>query len=83
MCVLAAQSCPTLCNPMKSTPTRLLCPGDSPGKNNGVGGHFFTSCHKGGVICISEVIDISPSNLIPACASTKLAFCMMCSVYVK
>ena len=24
---------------------------------------FFTFCHKGGVICISEVIDISPSNL--------------------
>ena len=24
---------------------------------------FFTFCHKGGVICISEVIDISPGNL--------------------
>ena len=24
---------------------------------------FFTFCHKGGVICISEVIGISPSNL--------------------
>ena len=24
---------------------------------------FFTFCHKGGVICISEVIDISPRNL--------------------
>ena len=24
---------------------------------------LFTLCHKGGVICISEVIDISPSNL--------------------
>ena len=24
---------------------------------------FFTFCHKGGVICLSEVIDISPSNL--------------------
>ena len=24
---------------------------------------LFTFCHKGGVICISEVIDISPSNL--------------------
>ena len=24
---------------------------------------FFTFCHNGGVICISEVIDISPSNL--------------------
>ena len=25
--------------------------------------YFFAFCHKGGVICISEVIDISPSNL--------------------
>ena len=24
---------------------------------------FFTFCYKGGVICISEIIDISPSNL--------------------
>ena len=24
---------------------------------------LFTFCHKGGVICISEVIDISPENL--------------------
>ena len=24
---------------------------------------LFTFCHKGGVICISEVIDISPSNV--------------------
>ena len=24
---------------------------------------FFAFCHKGGVICISEVIDISPGNL--------------------
>ena len=23
---------------------------------------FFASCHKGGIICISEVIDISPGN---------------------
>ena len=24
---------------------------------------LFTFCHKGGVICISEVIDMSPGNL--------------------
>ena len=29
---------------------------------------LFTFWPKGGVICISEVIDISPCNLIPACA---------------
>ena len=32
-----AKSCLTLCNPM----TKLLCPWNSPGKNTGVGSHFF------------------------------------------
>ena len=34
-----AQSCLTLCSPME--PSRLLCPWDFPGKNTGVGCHFF------------------------------------------
>ena len=42
---------------------------------------FFTFCHKGGVICISEVVDISPTILIPACASSSPAFLMMYSAY--
>ena len=33
--------------------------------------------HYCGIICISEVIDISPTILIPACASSSLAFRMM------
>ena len=47
--------------------------------------HFtFTSltfCHKGGVICISEVIDISSSSLDSACASSNPAFLMIYSAY--
>ena len=39
----------------------------------------ITFCHKGGVICISEVIDISPAISIPACASSSPAFLMMYS----
>ena len=42
---------------------------------------FFTFYHKGGVICISEVIDISPTILIPACASSSPAFLMLYSAY--
>ena len=42
---------------------------------------LFTFYHKGGVICISEVIDIFPGNVIPACASSSPAFCMMYSAY--
>ena len=38
---------------------------------------FFTFCHKGGVICTSEVIDISPSN--QACVSSSPVFLMMYS----
>ena len=34
------QSCPTLCDPMDSKPTRLPRPWDFPGKNTGVGCHF-------------------------------------------
>ena len=43
LCVslLVTQSCPTLCDPMDCSPTRLLCPWDSPGKNTGVGCHFL------------------------------------------
>ena len=39
MCVLVAQSCPTFCDPTDYSPPRLLCPWNSPGKNNGVGCH--------------------------------------------
>ena len=42
---------------------------------------LFTFCHKGGVICISEVIDISPSNLDSNCASSSPAFHKMYSAY--
>ena len=37
--VLVAQSCLTFCNPVNCSPTKLLCPWDSPGKNTGVGSH--------------------------------------------
>ena len=40
---------------------------------------LVTFCHQGGVICISEVIDISGAILIPACASSSPAFLMMYS----
>ena len=39
VCVLVAQSCLTLCDPMDCSTPRLLCPWDFPGKNTGVGCH--------------------------------------------
>ena len=41
----------------------------------------FTFCHKGGIIYIYEVIDISPGNLDSNCASSSPAFRMMYSAY--
>ena len=40
------QLCPTLCDPIDGTPTRLRRPWDSPGKNTGVGCHFLLQCMK-------------------------------------
>ena len=40
------QSCPTLCDPIDSSPTRLPRPWDSQGKNTGVGCHFRLQCVK-------------------------------------
>ena len=34
----------------------------------------YGSCHKGGVICISEVIDISPGNLDFSLGFIQLSF---------
>ena len=40
------QSCLTLCDPHRRQPTRLPSPWDFPGKNTGVGCHFFLQCIK-------------------------------------
>ena len=41
------QSCPTLCDPIDSSPPRPPAPAwDSPGKNTGVGCHFLLQCMK-------------------------------------
>ena len=39
--VLVTQSCPTLFYPMDCSPSRLLCPQSSSGKNTGMGCHFL------------------------------------------
>ena len=50
-CAVAAaakslQSCPTLCDPIDGSPPASFLPGDSPGKNTGVGCHFLLQCMK-------------------------------------
>ena len=41
VCVKSPQSCPTLLQPYGLSLARLFCPGDSPGKNIGVGFHIL------------------------------------------
>ena len=50
------QSWPTLCDSIDGSP-----PGSIHFHQEAL--YFFAFCHKGGVICISEVFDISPGNL--------------------
>ena len=45
--------------PHRRQPTRLRCPGDSPGKNTGVGCHFLLQCMK--VKSESEVAQSCPT----------------------
>ena len=52
------QSCPTLCNPIDSSPPGSH-PWDSPGKNTRVGCHFLLQCIK--VKSESEVAESCPT----------------------
>ena len=52
------QSCPTLCNRIDGSPPGSSVPGDSPGKNTGVGCHFLLQCMK--VKSESEVTQSCP-----------------------
>ena len=51
--------CPTLCDPIDSSPPRLPHPWDSPGKNTGVGCHFLLQCMK--VKTEREVAQLCPT----------------------
>ena len=57
------QSCPTLCDPIDGSPTRLCHPWDSPGKKTGVGCHFLLQCMK--VKSESEVAQSFPTLCDP------------------
>ena len=57
-CMLFAQSCPTLCDPMDAW---ILCPWNFPSKNTGVGCHFL----------LQGIIPTQRSN--PSLASPELA----------
>ena len=56
------QSCPTLCDPIDGSPPGSPIPWDSPGKNTGVGCHFFLQCMK--VKSVTEVVQscLTPSD---------------------
>ena len=55
------QLCPTLCNPIDGSPTRLPHPWDSPGKNTGVGCRVLLQKYMLG-LCKYEIIHIDKGN---------------------
>ena len=65
------QSCPTLCDPIDSSPPGLPRPWDSPGKNTGVGCHFLLQCMK--VKSESEVTQSCPTLSDPMDCSLPIA----------
>ena len=60
------QSCPTLCDPIDSSPSGS-CLWDSPGKNTGVGCHFLLQCMK--AKSESEVTQSCPTVATPLTAA--------------
>ena len=56
---MSLQSCPTLCDPIDSSPPGSPIPGILQGKNTGVGCHFFLQCMK--VKSESEVAQLCPT----------------------
>ena len=61
------QPCPTLCDPIDSSPTGSPVPGNSPGKNTAVGCHFLLQCMK--VKSESEVAQSCPTLRDPRTAA--------------
>ena len=67
------QSCPTLCDPMDGSSPGSPRPWDSPGKNTGVGCHFFLQCVKvksesevsQSCPTLSDLMDCSPPGSCP------------------
>ena len=57
------QSCRTLCDPIDGSPPGSPVPGDSLGKNTGVGCHFLFLCMK--VKSESEVTQLYPTRSDP------------------
>ena len=57
------QSCPTLCDPIDGSPSGSPVPGNSPGKNTGVGCHFLLQCTE--VKSESEVTQSCPTPSDP------------------
>ena len=60
------QSCPTLCDPIDSSPPGSPSPWDSPGKNTGVGCHFLLQCMK-----VKDESEVAQS--CPTCSNPMVA----------
>ena len=88
VCVCSvAQSCPTLCNPMDYSPSRLLCPWDFPGKNIGVSCHFLLQ----GIFSTQELnpcllhwqVDSLPSSHLGSLLLLYFSLFLVCLFWLK
>ena len=77
VCVLVAQLCPTLCDPMECSPTRLLCPWNSPDKSTEVGSPsilqdiFPTQGPNLVLLHYKQILYCLSHSSIPACLSDE------------
>ena len=71
---------PTLCDPMDSKPTRLLCPWDFPGKSTGVGSHFFL---QGIFLTQRSNLGLPRCRWMLYCLSHQGSLCILCLISIK
>ena len=77
VCVLVAQLCPTLCDPMECSPTRLLCPWNSPDKSTEVGSPsilqeiFLTQGSNLVLLHYKQILYRLSHSSLPACLSDE------------
>ena len=73
---LAAQSCPTLCNPMDCSPSGSSIHGHSPGKNTGVGCHALCMSMNPGLQHCRRILYCLSHQRKPVHALVNINFCL-------
>ena len=81
-CCLVAKLCPTVCNPMDCSPTRLLCPWDFSDRNTGVSCHILPGIELYSLLHWKADSSSLTHQGSPIYLLTYLIFIWLCSVLV-